>query len=59
MALHNQCCVSMNFGMDPDPAIFVSDLQDVFCLLLYEGTFTSFVKKLIKKSQKSRNQHCT
>jgi hypothetical protein len=32
---------------DPDPAIFVSDLQDVnkvFCLLLFEGTFTSFFK---------------
>jgi hypothetical protein len=35
---------------DPDPAIFVSDLQDVkkkifskvFCLLLFEGTFISF-----------------
>jgi hypothetical protein len=36
--------------MDPDPAIFVSDIQDVkkffflqvFCLLLFEGTLTSF-----------------
>jgi hypothetical protein len=35
--------------MDPDPAIFVIDLQDAnqklffksfFCLLLFEGTFT-------------------
>jgi hypothetical protein len=41
---------------DPDPAIFVSDLQDinkifhcVFCLLLFEGTFTHFSKL---KSQK-------
>jgi len=40
---------------DPDPAIFVNDLQDktstknyffstCFCLLLFEGTFTSFFK---------------
>jgi hypothetical protein len=43
---------------DPDPAIFVIDLQDaskkliffvIFCLLLFEGTFTSFFKE---KSQK-------
>jgi hypothetical protein len=44
---------------DPDPAIFVNDLQDAnkkliffekfFCLLLFEGTFTSFLKI---KSQK-------
>jgi hypothetical protein len=29
---------------DPDPAIFISDLREVkrFCLLLFEGTFTSF-----------------
>jgi hypothetical protein len=31
--------------MDPDPAIFVIDLQDAnkklfFCLILFEGTFT-------------------
>jgi hypothetical protein len=37
--------------MDPDhdPAIFVSDLQDTvknlfFCILLFEGTLTSFFK---------------
>jgi hypothetical protein len=39
--------------MDPDPAIFVIDLEDAskkliltqfFCLLLFEGTFTSFFK---------------
>jgi hypothetical protein len=45
--------------MDPDPAIFAMDLQDAnkkqnkikkfFCLLLFEGTFTSFSKT---KSQK-------
>jgi hypothetical protein len=38
---------------DPDPAIFIIDLQDankkqifkkVFCRLLFEGTFTSFFK---------------
>jgi len=52
--------------MDPDsdPAIFVIDLQDatkklcffkkVFCLLLFEGTFTSFFKdKKSKRSQKT------
>jgi hypothetical protein len=46
----------------PGPAIFVIDLQDVnkklvFCLLLFEGKFTSFFKdkKVIKKSQNSRN----
>jgi hypothetical protein len=54
--------------MDPDPAIFVIDLQDankklifkkkVFCLLLFEGTYTSFKKdkKVQKKSQNSMNQ---
>jgi hypothetical protein len=40
--------------MDPDPAIFAIDLQDAskklifehkfFCLLLFEGTCTSFFK---------------
>jgi hypothetical protein len=48
--------------MDPDPAIFVIDIQDanqktnfvlkkVFCFLLFEGTFTSFFKD--KKSKRS------
>ncbi len=46
--------------MDPDPAIFVIDLQDAskkqifwhnfFCLLLFEATFTSFSKD--KKSKR-------
>jgi hypothetical protein len=41
--------------MDPDPA-FVTDLQALnkkmfFCLLLFEGTFTSFFTD--KKSQRS------
>jgi hypothetical protein len=44
---------------DPDPDIFVIDLQDTnknykkkfFCLLLFEGTLTSFFKD--KKSQRS------
>jgi hypothetical protein len=50
---------------NPDPAIFV-DLQDAnkkffskfIYLLLFEGTFTLFFKdkKVIKKSQNSRNQ---
>jgi hypothetical protein len=46
--------------MEPDPAIVVIDLQDAskklifqhnfFCLLLFEGTFTSFSKD--KKSKR-------
>ncbi len=51
--------------MDPDPvpAIFVIDLQDTnkklflkkfFCLLLFEGTFTSFLK-----DKKSKGSHKT
>jgi hypothetical protein len=45
---------------DPDPAIFVIELQDAskkliflhnfFCLILFEGTFTSFNKD--KKSKR-------
>ncbi len=43
----------MDPDSDPDPAIFVIDLQDAnkkqfkkmfFCLLLFEGTLTSFSK---------------
>jgi hypothetical protein len=55
---------SMPLTMDPDPAIFVLDLQDTnkktnfkrkfFCLLLIDGTFTSFFKdKKSKRSQKT------
>jgi hypothetical protein len=50
-----------NSDLDPDPAIFVIDLQDAnkkliffkqfFCLLLFEGTMTSFFKD--KKSKRS------
>ncbi len=51
---------------DPDPAIFIIDLQEhnkktnflkrFFCILLFEGTFLSFFKdKVKKKSQNSRN----
>jgi hypothetical protein len=45
---------------DPDPAIFVIDLQEankkliykkVFCLILFEATFESFFKD--KKSKRS------
>ena len=46
----------------PDPALFVSDLQDAnkniffssefLCLFLFEGTFTSFFKD--KKSKSSQ-----
>ncbi len=73
----HQCCGSMKFWcgsgsgsadpcvwqMDPDPTIFVIDLQDAnkkliystfFCLLLFEGTLTSFSKiKSQKKSHKA------
>jgi hypothetical protein len=54
---------------DPDPALFVSDVQEAnknsifstFCgLLLFEGTFTLIFKDTVKsykkKSQNSRNQ---
>jgi hypothetical protein len=44
--------------MDPDPAIFITDLQEAnkklkkfFCILLFEGTFPSFFKD--KKSKRS------
>jgi hypothetical protein len=50
--------------MDPDPAIFTIDLQDAnkkliffkqfFCVLLFEGTFTS-----IFKDKKSKRSHKT
>jgi hypothetical protein len=51
--------------LDPDPAIFVIDLQDAnqktnfvlkkfFCLLLFEGTFTPFFK-----AKKSKRNHKT
>jgi hypothetical protein len=47
----------MDPDTDPDPAIFVIDLQDankkltkkIFCLLLFEGTFTSFFRDKSKK----------
>jgi hypothetical protein len=48
---------------DPDPSIFIIDLQDAnkklfkkkfFCILLFEGTFTSFFK-----SKKSKRNHKT
>jgi hypothetical protein len=49
--------------LDPDPAVFVIDLQDAskklifehifFCLFLFEATYTSFFKdKKSKESQK-------
>jgi hypothetical protein len=51
----------MDPDSDPDPAIFVADLQDAskkliflinfFCLLLFEATFTSCFKD--KKSKRS------
>jgi hypothetical protein len=39
----------MDQDRDPDPVIFVSDLQNVnkkllFGLLIFDGTFTSFFK---------------
>jgi hypothetical protein len=49
---------------DPDPSIFIIDLQDAnqkiifltkfFCILLFEGTFTSFFK-----DKKSKRNHKT
>jgi hypothetical protein len=45
---------------DPDPSVFITDLQDTnkklfkkkfFCILLFEGTFASFFKG--KKSKRS------
>jgi hypothetical protein len=50
----------MNPDSDPDPSIFITDLQDankklikkkVFLHILFEGTFTSFFKG--KKSKRS------
>jgi hypothetical protein len=52
--------------VDPDPAVFVIDLQDAkkkqiflnhfFCLSLFEGTFTSFSKiKSQNELQNSKN----
>jgi hypothetical protein len=49
----------MDPDADPDPSIFVIDLQDAHkknekkfsCILLFEGTFTSFFKE--KKSKRS------
>jgi hypothetical protein len=51
-----------DLGSDWDPAIFVIDLQDAnkkliyknFCLLLFEGTFTSFFTD--KKSKRCQKQ---
>jgi hypothetical protein len=41
--------------MDPDPAIFVIDAnkKQNFCLLVFEGTFTSFKDKKQKGSHKT------
>jgi hypothetical protein len=49
--------------MDPDPAIFVIDLQEAnknlffvqfFCILVFENTFKSFFKnKKFKRSRKT------
>jgi hypothetical protein len=44
------CSFGTDPDADPDPVIIVSDFQgvkkiaEVFCLLLFEGTFTSFFK---------------
>jgi hypothetical protein len=53
----------MDPDSDPDPAIFVIELQEAFCLVFFDGTFTSFLKikskkKKIKSKKKddSRNQ---
>jgi hypothetical protein len=48
---------------DPDPAIFIIDLQDAdkkliflkfFCILLFEGTLTSFFKDKSQKEVKKQ-----
>jgi hypothetical protein len=55
--------------MDPDPAIFLVDLQDAnkkliyeekkFLLITFEGTFTSFFKdKKFSRSQKTVGIQC-
>jgi hypothetical protein len=46
----------MDPDSDPDPSTFITDLQDasqklIFCILLFEDTFTSFFK--VKKSKRS------
>jgi hypothetical protein len=48
----------------PDPSIFIIDLQDAnkklikkkkfFCILLFEGSFTSFFKEKVKKKSQNR-----
>jgi hypothetical protein len=54
----------LDSDLDPDPAIFVIDLQGnnqktnickkkFFCVLLFKGRFTSFLKD--KKSKRSHN----
>jgi len=51
--VRNRTHTSKEWGSDPDPALFVSDLQDAnkklifsnfLSLLLPEGTFTAFFK---------------
>jgi hypothetical protein len=53
----------MDSDADPDPSIFIIDLQDAnknkflkkfSCILLFEGTFTSFCK-----DKKSKRRHKT
>ncbi len=70
---YEQCCGSMAFCcgsgsesadpciwlMDPDPFIFIINLQDatnflkVFCLLLFKGTFTSIFKEKANRSHRT------
>jgi hypothetical protein len=54
-----------NPDSDPSPSVFITDLQDAnkklilkkfFCVLLFEGTFTSFFKN---KKSKSKRSHKT
>jgi hypothetical protein len=59
MRIHD-ILVWIRMDPDPDPAIFVSgDLQDLnknfFFILLFEGTFTSFLK--IKSHKKVTKQY--
>ncbi len=60
----SQCCGSMTFWygsgsadpclwlMDPDPAIFVIDLQDASKKLIFFNSFSDFQRKKVKKSIK-------
>jgi hypothetical protein len=53
--------MDLDSELDPDPAVFVSDLLNnkklFFCLFFFEGSFTSFFKD--KKSHTEVTNHKT